>query len=1128
MNIKKIIILSIILTLLTTGVVSAVENTSEDMDDGIDDVGAISKEMGSSMENEIYSSKNSENIDVDVPDETFSIYEDDSNGELITSNDEMIRESEQNNKSEFNESENNKKHYGYWVNSIDMVDLNLTDMSKHGVTDLLLNYYAYTRYNQSTIESFISNATKEDIDVHIWAQLFYDGKWVRHVINGTVNQEYFDTKIKELELYANTPGVAGIHFDYLRFSGSAYYNNSAEQNPGGMEAITEFVNQATTRLHEINPNLTVSAALMPEIEYLIPWYGDDYEALSEKLDVIIPMVYVGNFRQNATWVEETTQWFVNNSKGAEVWTGLQGYTVNDVNEVHISNSPHSQMSIEIKSALNGGSNGAIIFRYGVCDNIDFVNLPIDEYEFSTFNNLDYVISCSRDYAILDQDFTFNPTHDTGYVNGIGIHRNNLIIDGNNHIINGSSLARMFNVTGKNITFQNIIFVNGNSDNNGGVLYITGDDVKIINCTFIDNHVAIDGGAVYIKAPNATIINSTFINNTAIYNAAVYMNSFNGQVINSYFENNNANISAGAIGWAKNENGLIDHCTFINNSAYNEGGGAVFWNQGLNGKIINSKFEKNYGNFNGSAIFWSYGDNGIISNCSFTNNNANVSGGAIILKGENITVEDCEFNNNTADTGGAIYIGIGDSDLINCTFTNNHANDAGGAVLIENNYSDNLIESDFINNSAKNGGAIYFNGSVNNTIINGTFRDNTAEHVGGAIYFKDKVENNIIKSEFNHNMAREASGGAIFFHNITVNNTFESIFKDNEAVYGAGMFFYNITDNNIFNSDFRDNTAISCGGAMFFHNITNNNVFKGYFINNTAFTGNGGAITFKDTSINSSFTCDFVNNTAKDYGGGVNYRVTPYDIVFNSDFINNKAEYGGGINFFVDMVNVTFNGKFINNSAEYGGGICVQNAIIENTSLINNQARYGGAIFTNGRLVVNNTSFITNNADKGGAIYANNTAPILYNSVLINNTKDTFNIKAITYNCTIIEQKDSQSNKTVPKTPKNHIQTHKITQNNRVAQTHTHTIKLADSNTLVYTGDKLTLDALNKIFDLNFTNGHLLVYIDGILVFNGTTSDDITLIIIELLDKYLGEHEIKVVFTDNENQTNTYKENIIVG
>ena len=91
MNIKKIIILSIILTLLTTGVVSAVENTSEDMDDGIDDVGAISKEMGSSMENEIYSSKNSENIDVDVPDETFSIYEDDSNGELITSNDKRIR-----------------------------------------------------------------------------------------------------------------------------------------------------------------------------------------------------------------------------------------------------------------------------------------------------------------------------------------------------------------------------------------------------------------------------------------------------------------------------------------------------------------------------------------------------------------------------------------------------------------------------------------------------------------------------------------------------------------------------------------------------------------------------------------------------------------------------------------------------------------------------------------------------------------------------------------------------------------------------------------------------------------------------------------------------------------------------
>ena len=628
--------------------------------------------------------------------------------------DKIITKKEQNDKVKTDESESSANHYGYWLNSIDMLNINLTDMSEHGVTDLFLNFYAYTRYNQSIVESFIVNATDKNIKVHIWAQIFYDGGWVKPIINGTVNQEFFDKKIEELKQYANTPGVAGIHFDYLRFSGSAYYNNSAEQHPGGIEAITEFVNQATTAIREINPNLNISAALMPEIEHLKTWYGDDYEALSERLDAVLPMIYVANFRQNATCVKETTQWFTDNSKGAEVWTGLQGYTVNDPYERYISPSPQSQISIEIKSAQEGGSKGALIFRYGITEDIDFINLPIDENEFYTFNNFDYEILCSRNYATLDHDFTFNSTHDTNYVNGIGIHRNNLIIDGNNHVINGSSLARMFNVTGKNITFQNIVFVNGNSDN-GGVLYIIGENVSIINCTFIDSDATIEGGAVFISAANATIINSKFINNTAIYNVAVYINSINATVRDSYFENNVANISAGAIGWVRKENGLIDNCTFINNSAHNEvGGGVVFWNQGANGTITNSKFENNYANYNGSTISWSYGQNGTISNCIFTDNNASVAGGAIIIKGENITVDKCEFNNNTATMGGAIYSTMGNFDVINSYFENNQASHV---AALYNEAEVTLNADTFIGNSEETDNFIY-------TFKNMTITDST--------------------------------------------------------------------------------------------------------------------------------------------------------------------------------------------------------------------------------------------------------------------------------------------------------------------------------------------------------------------------------------------------------------------
>jgi len=74
---------------------------------------------------------------------------------------------------------------------------------------------------------------------------------------------------------------------------------------------------------------------------------------------------------------------------------------------------------------------------------------------------------------------------------------------------------------------------------------------------------------------------------------------------------------------------------------------------------------------------------------------------------------------------------------------------------------------------------------------------------------------------------------------------------------------------------------------------------------------------------------------------------------------------------------------------------------------------------------------------------------------------------------------------------------------------------------------LNLTRLNEIFNQNFINGTLLVYIDGKLVFNGTTTDDLSLIIYDLLDLISGNHEIKVVFTDKAGNTNNYTANITV-
>ena len=85
-----------------------------------------------------------------------------------------------------------------------------------------------------------------------------------HIPRGCSHQEYFDKKIEELKRYANTSAIYGIHYDYLRFSGMESYNSAEYQNPGGKEAIVQFVNESIKTIHEINPELFISAALMPE------------------------------------------------------------------------------------------------------------------------------------------------------------------------------------------------------------------------------------------------------------------------------------------------------------------------------------------------------------------------------------------------------------------------------------------------------------------------------------------------------------------------------------------------------------------------------------------------------------------------------------------------------------------------------------------------------------------------------------------------------------------------------------------------------------------------------------------------------------------------------------------------
>ena len=254
--------------------------------------------------------------------------------------------------------------YGYWVFGSDMKSVNLNTLASQGTTDLFLNFYALTAHGQSAVESWIASANKLGIRVHIWMQAFYDGDWINPVKNGSPNQAFFNQKIAEAKKYANLKGVAGVHIDYLRYPGNAHATS------GGTAAINSFVKQITQAVRSVNPNLILSCAVMPETTDNKYYYGQDMATISQYMDVVIPMVYRGNYNSETAWIKSTTKWFVDNSKGAKIWSGLQGY-VSDENTAKLS---PSAIKTDSQSAINGGAAGVIIFRWGVTNFVNFKSL----------------------------------------------------------------------------------------------------------------------------------------------------------------------------------------------------------------------------------------------------------------------------------------------------------------------------------------------------------------------------------------------------------------------------------------------------------------------------------------------------------------------------------------------------------------------------------------------------------------------------------------------------------------------------------------------------------------------------------------------------------------------------------
>ena len=494
-------------------------------------------------------------------------------------------------------------------------------------------------------------------------------------------------------------------------------------------------------------------------------YFNAYVAIDDDL-----LAAVGTYF-NDTDVEYTVKIYVNDEL-KHVQTGLSPFpgfhTIKLDSYVPIKTG--DRFVVEIKSnnvpVLSGSRKHYIQGSSQIMSEGEWINITdegniacIKAYtvDSKTFTDLKNDIVDSGDVFDMDCDYRFDNLSDNS-TKGMLIDRDNFTINGNGYIIDANGQSAIFKVISKNLTINNLTFINAK----GGVLNIfknatvttnhvnfinsTADDCiiydmgtyysnydTILDCTAEMGVIKVEMGELYVDSAvmtsskmlnwgfiytetqksNITISNSIFANTTSNYSVAV-RGCERTFISNTKFINLYSEISAGAVGLKDVIVGEIDRCTFINVSSQKNGGALLF-------DVVGE------GEYHGNVS---------VINSSFVDCRSGF-GGALIQYGGGLAVVACNFTNNTADfDGGAVYATKSKVFILNSTFTENRVEyegargSFGGAVYCDSSQL-YFTNNNLTKNCAQYGGAIsgydlayYIDGNIfkENTNFNGDLDD----------------------------------------------------------------------------------------------------------------------------------------------------------------------------------------------------------------------------------------------------------------------------------------------------------------------------------------------------------------------------------------------------------------------
>ena len=223
-----------------------------------------------------------------------------------------------------------------WVRQSSTNTISLDSLCKLGIGNILLHEYAYKNYGAAKVTSLANRAHELGMTLHIWMQCFWWNDnigWRSPVIDRSGNtparydQDMFNDILNRASNYMDTAPIDGIHFDYIRFGGTANKHNFPDDGITGIGAITEFCRQAYVKLKGKKENLILSAALMGETGAQA-YYGQDPQQMTQYIDILMPMAYISSYSYSDSKNISVANWFADRAGNKQVWHGISTYNSN--------------------------------------------------------------------------------------------------------------------------------------------------------------------------------------------------------------------------------------------------------------------------------------------------------------------------------------------------------------------------------------------------------------------------------------------------------------------------------------------------------------------------------------------------------------------------------------------------------------------------------------------------------------------------------------------------------------------------------------------------------------------------------------------------------------------------------